>query len=175
MKIGLVRHFKVEISFPSWKLLSKAEMEAWFEVYNAAPVQCEDLDLGEVSWTRKYTSPMRRALLSAHHISKGNWMVEEALQELNVMPLLHTRWRWPLIVWAIWARMKYSASNEVTDAFRQRIAQFVDELLSDGHQDTLIVSHGFVMICIREELIRRGFAGDKIRSPQYGRVYLFER
>jgi len=48
VKIGLVRHFKVNHAFPKKWFLSKAEIEAWFEDYARAEVLITEMDLGGV-------------------------------------------------------------------------------------------------------------------------------
>lgn len=39
----------------------------------------------------------------------------------------------------------------------------------------LIVTHGFLMLQIKEQLISMGFRGDEFKRAKYGEVYVFER
>lgn len=57
---------------------------------------------------------------------------------------------------------------------RQQIITLVEEILSQKN-DTLIVSHGALMIVIGKELQKRGFKGEKFKNPQNGKVYTFVR
>jgi broad specificity phosphatase PhoE len=174
MKIGLVRHFKVNHAFPEKWFLSKAEIEAWFEGYASAEVIPSETDLGGVEWQKCFSSSLSRALDTAKYIYKGEVIQLDVLQELNALPLLTTNLRLPFLVWAIFVRLKYASNDPVTVAFRRKIVDFVDELLLKESGNVLIVSHGFVMICLQRELNKRGFAGKDIKASVHGKVYVFE-
>jgi broad specificity phosphatase PhoE len=175
MKIGLVRHFKVDIAYPEKGLLNKAEIEAWFAAYASADVQYGSIDLGGVEWKKCFSSSMLRAYHTAKHIYKGEVIKVDVLQELDAMPLLKTSIRWPFILWAIFVRMKFSSSDKVVVAFKKNIQLFVEEMLSKNNHDVLIVSHGFVMMCIQKELMSRGFRGKTFGAPANGKLYVFEK
>ena len=170
-----MRHFKVNHAFPKKWFLSKAEIEAWFEDYARAEVLITEMDLGGVEWHKCLSSPLARALHTANHIYKGKIIQVEVLKELNALPLLTTRLKLPFIVWAIVVRLKYASKDPVTVAFRKKIVDFVDELLQRESGNVLIVSHGFVMMCIEGELNKRGFTGEPIRASVHGKVYVFEK
>jgi len=174
VKIGLVRHFKVNLSFPVKWWLSKADVDAWFESYASADVLYADIDLLGVEWKKCLSSPLSRALHTAHHIYKGEVIQVDVLQELNALPLLTTKLKLPFLVWAIFVRVKYSSDDPVTVTFRRKVIEFVDKLLQQESGDILIVSHGFVMTCIQKELIKRGFTGKTFGAPVHGKVYVFE-
>jgi broad specificity phosphatase PhoE len=175
VKIGLVRHFKVNHAFPKKWFLSKAEIEAWFEGYASAEVIPAEVELGGVEWQKCFSSSLSRSIHTANHFYKGDIIQLDVLQELNALPLLATNLRLPFLLWAIVVRLKYSSNDPVTVAFRQSIIKFVDELLQQEKDDVLIVSHGFVMTCIQNELTSRGFTGKKFGAPAHGKVYVFEK
>ena len=174
MKIGLVRHFKVDVSFPRKWLLSPDDVAEWFEQYETAELIYTQSDLAGVDWQVCYSSPIQRALITANYIYDGEVLQAEVLKELNALPLMKTRRRLPFLVWAILVRMKFASSDDVVIKFKKDIADFVEELLDRERRDTLIVSHGFVMLCIQDELRKRGFTGKRVNPSVHGKVFVFE-
>jgi len=55
-----------------------------------------------------------------------------------------------------------------------RISDTLDKILS-SKENTLIVSHGGVMMLLRKELLRRGFRGPEFKIANNGELYLFEK
>lgn len=173
MKIGLVRHFKVNLAFPKKILYSKSDLSNWFDAYGIAQVEEKVVDLGGVEWNSCFSSPLYRAIHTAKHIYAGEIIQIEALKELDLLPLLSDKIKMPFIAWGILVRIKFSSENEITAAFRKNISAFVDELLSKKDQNILVVSHGFAMMFLKKELLKRGFKGDKFNLPQNGKLYLY--
>ncbi len=175
MKIGLVRHFKVKHAYPSRMFVGHEELTKWFGHYDLADIEHQVVDLCGVTWDKCYSSPMPRALKTAESIFNGDIIKVDELQELNTLPLLNKRLKLPLILWAIIIRNKSLSSNLVTDEFTHKLKAFVDALLTEENKNLLICSHGFVMMFLYKELIKRGFKGDKFNTPVNGRIYLFEK
>jgi hypothetical protein len=175
MKIGLVRHFKVNHLFPARILLSKTEVINWFAEYDKTEnIQHKDVDLSLINWKRCYSSTMIRAVKTANHIYKGEIVKIAELQELNILHRLSERIKLPFIIWGLIIRIKSFSSDQDTVEFKNRIIAFVDKLIANNEGDTLIVSHWFVMRVIRQQLIKRGFIGDKFKSNEYGTLYVYE-
>lgn len=175
MKIGLVRHFKVNHPYPTKTFLSRAEVEEWFEGYEIADLEYHHIDLCGIEWKKCISSSLDRASKTAYKIFPGEIITSDDLKELSVLPLMSKKVKLPFLVWAIAIRMKTFSSNELTNAFRKKMNAFIDEMLSNNDNDTLIVSHGFVMMFLQKELIKRGFNGDKFKTPENGKVYVFEK
>lgn len=175
MKIGLIRHFKVAQPHPSKFLIPKSEVFEWFEAYNTAGVHANPLDLSGHDWAKCYSSPMTRALTTAQTIYPGEIMEMPALAELNTLSLLPDTIPLPHIAWALMLRHKSLQQNELTEAFKAKLANFVELHLSKEQENTLIVSHGFTMKYLHEILFEYGYKGPKLHYPQNGKLYLYER
>ncbi len=173
MKIGLVRHFKVKHAYPQKFLVGYDELVRWFDHYDAADVEHQDVAPCGVTWEKCYSSSMPRALKTAQCIFSGDIIQRDELRELNLLPLMNTYKKLPLLLWALLMRNKSTSSNRITDEFSARISAFVDELLRANEKTVLVASHGFVMMFLQKELIQRGFKGDKFRTPVNGKVYVF--
>lgn len=175
MKIGLVRHFKVNRPFPKNKLLSKLELIKWFAEYdNTLHLDYKKVDLGVVKWQNCYSSPMARALNTASYIYPGQIIEITALKELDILHQLPNRLKLPFLIWGLIVFIKSSFFNKDTDKFKKSIIAFLDKVIATNEGNTLIISHWFVMRVIRMELIKRGFAGGNFKSNEYGTLYIFE-
>lgn len=175
MKIGLVRHFKVNHPFPNKSLLSKSEVSKWFEDYDKTEdLQYKEVDLHNIEWKKCYSSTMIRAVNTAHNIYRGEIVKLAELQELNILHRLSDKLKIPFIFWGLIVRIKSFSSNKDTYEFKNNIIAFVDKIIANNESDILIVSHWFVMRIIRQALIKRGFIGDDFKSNEYGTLYVFE-
>lgn len=175
MKIGLVRHFKVNHPFPDKLFLSKSEVIKWFTEYDKTEnIQHKNVDLYNIDWKRCYSSTMVRAVNTANHIYSGEIVKITELQELDIIHRLPDKIKLPFLVWGLVVRITSFSSNNDTDKFKNDIIAFVDKILETEKDDILIVSHWFVMRVIRQELIKRGFRGDRFKSNEYGTLYVFE-
>ncbi len=176
MRIGLVRHFKVNHPFPKRKLLSKADVINWFTDYdNTENLQYADVDLHNIHWQRCYSSTLIRTVNTATHIYKGEITPVADLGELNILHRLRGRIKLPFLVWGTIVRLQSFSSNNDTKRFKNGISAFVDHLISNNESDTLIVSHWFVMRELRKELIKRGLSGNNFKSNEYGTLYVFQK
>jgi len=173
MQIGLVRHFKVRHTYPKTLLVGYDELLQWFDHYNGADIEYQDVRPCGVAWEKCYSSSLPRALKTAERLFSGDIIRRDDLVELNLLPLMNTYPKLPLLLWAVLLRNKSRASNPITDAFSARMGAFVDELLRANDQHVLVASHGFVMMFLRQELLKRGFTGDRFSTPAHGKIYVF--
>src|SRR6187549_86649 len=157
MRIGLIRHFKVNHPFPVKRWLSKAEVIKWFEEYdNTLNIEYKKVDLGNINWIRCYSSNMVRAVNTANHIYDGEITEIAELSELNILHRLSDRIKLPFLVWGIVVRIKSFSLNEDVNEFKKRIIAFIEKTIANNEGDILIVSHWFVMRVIQKELVKRG-------------------
>lgn len=69
MKIGIVRHFKVDIKMP--RVASSEEYSMLVKKYSQSPVIKNEVDLKNIKWGKCYSSTMTRAITTAEAIFKG--------------------------------------------------------------------------------------------------------
>lgn len=175
MKIGLIRHFRVNHPFPDKVLLSKSEVIQWFEEYDRTEnIQYNNVDLDNINWKICYSSTMIRAVKTANHIYSGEIVKIAELRELDILHRLSDRIKLPFMIWGLIVRVKSFSLNNDIDKFKNGIIAFLDKLIVNNESEVLIVSHWFVMKIIRQELIKRGFNGENFKSNEYGTLYVFE-
>lgn len=175
MKVGLVRHFKVNKSFPERILLSKSELVKWFEEYdNTIDINYKNVELAEINWQHCYSSPMIRAKNTAKYIYKGQIREVIELKELDLLPQLSERLKLPFMVWGFVLSIMPLLPNNEVDKFKRGISDFLDNLIVKNGHDVLIVSHWFVMKVIRKELIKRGLSGANFSYNDFGNLSIYE-
>jgi hypothetical protein len=175
MRIGLVRHFKVNHPIPKGFLIGYKTLTDWFTQYDEADIHHAIFDNQGINWELCYASPMRRAYKTAQHIHKGEILLHDDLCEVNILSLMNKKRRLPIIIWAILIKRKTLSVNSITEATRKKLVDFVDMILKKKEKEILIVSHGFIMMLLQQELLARGFSGKKFSNPANGKMYVFER
>lgn len=175
IRVGLIRHFKVDHSTPWGVWYSWFELMKWFERYDSTEsLEYNLVDLKGVRWEKCYCSPMARAVNTAGYIYNGEIVKKSSLRELNILPCLPRKVSLPFFLWGLMIRVRSSLAGGEVAIFRCAIKSFVDEVFSAAESNVLIVSHWFVMRTIREELIRRGLKGSDLKSNEYGVLHVYE-
>lgn len=175
MIIGILRHFKVKLKYPRKFLISYDEVFKWYEEYGTAEVEVKKVDLLGVNWNKCYSSPLYRAAKTTESVYKNEVTVINDLKELDVLPLLNKKRRMPFLLWGLLLKIKSTQRNEITNEFENKISAFLNEILKDNRSNVLLISHGFVMTFIQNELKNKGFKGMNFLVPAYNKVYLHEK
>ena len=177
MRIGLLRHFPVQLKFPTgWK--TAAELQTWRENYDVAETSAIQADLGGIAWQVCISSDLPRACVTAGAVFPGSIERTALLREAEFAQFRTGNLRLPIRVWQWILRITWmtghSSQRACRDAFRQRVSEVADRI-SASDRDTLVVSHAGMMAYLGAELRRRGFAGPRLRIADHAKVYLFEK
>ena len=180
MKIGLVRHFKVDMDTGDG-LMNIDEYNDLVREYDISDVIETDVDLREIGWNKVYASDMKRAIITARTIYKGDIIQDKLIREVDVRIRQGYEDRSSYMEWSIhsligWAGDRDYVCEKISDT-RNRVNEFLDKLLVDLDEDdkVLLVCHGLVMRVIKEELEARGFTGEDIIAPKNGDLYLIKK
>ncbi|WP_017812037.1 MULTISPECIES: histidine phosphatase family protein [Paenibacillus] len=173
--IGLVRHFKVNKEFPIRQMVTVRELVTWLEEYDVADIEEGQTDLQGLNWEKCFASDLPRALKTAQYIYPGEIIIMPELREITP-PTFQTELRFPFIGWAVFARIapllsrRYKRMVAETEA---RIDRALDVILSSDAEHVLVVSHWALMLYMRKQLIKRGFAGPRMRMVENGKLHIF--
>jgi broad specificity phosphatase PhoE len=178
MKIGLVRHFKVNHAYPT-KRVERIELQQWLNGYDEADIEEKDIDLLGIDWTCCFVSDLPRALTTAKSIYNDELFVRSELREIPVSPFFKRGIKLSVKSHAVIMRLawlcNHSSQTEKKAEVKKRVTTVVDEILAEKRENVLVVSHGAVMIYLRKELLKRGFKGEKFTRAHNARVYLYEK
>lgn len=178
MRVGLIRHFRVDKAYPEERLVTAADVGQWLTEYDTAEVKVGEVDLGGIDWKRCYASDLPRAVATAKTVFHGQIHLRKELREIPAHVYGQSRLKLPFLLWAILGRAGWffntKAHEGANQAVRQRVSAVLDEILQ-SEEDVLIVSHAALMRNLQLELRRRGFRGPRFGMAKNGRLYLFER
>ena len=177
MRIGLVRHFRVTEAWPAGWLTSN-DLQQWRQRYEASEPVVGPINVSRVAWQRCFSSDLKRARVTAQTAYAGHIIQTPLLREAEMLPFRTGRLRLPVSAWQWIFRLAWltghPSQRPARDDLHRRVREMAD-LLEAEPVDTLVVSHGGVMVFLRKELLRRGFQGPGFRLADHGRLYLFER
>ena len=175
MRIGLVRHFKVNC--PHKKMMTSKEFREWSQRYEVSKVIKKPVEMYGIEWDICYASDLPRAITTAKEVYSGNVHFDKLLREVDNAPFIHSeRIKLPFEIWHICGRLawyfKSKSQPETVVGTRKRINDLLDRI--DWSKDNvLIVFHGFMLFNFQKELRRRGFVGEKIRTVKNGVLYQY--
>lgn len=177
MKIGLVRHFKVNLKRK--KYMTYEEFNEHTYNYDRADVIPNELVIDK-EWSKCYCSTLPRAITTAKTIYHGEIILSDKLVEIPVGAPLKLKFRIPYIFWTILARFAwirhYTSQPEGRQATLKRLEQFLEEIINEENKNSniLIVSHAGALYELRKMLLKRGFRGDKFLTANNGRLYVYK-
>jgi len=181
MRIGLVRHFKVDCH-KSLFMTSK-EFKEWEENYNKSDIIRNDVELMGIKWDKCYSSTLIRAIMTAQDVYKEDIVKNDLIRETIIDPIFKSNFKFPYWFWAVGGRIawyfNHKSQEENKIITKDKVIKFVDELQDEakkeGRQNILVVTHGFFMYSLQKELKKRGFKGKLITSPKNGVLYLYKK
>lgn len=175
MKIGIVRHFKVNCK--KRKYMNAEEFLQYVQEYDTAGIIKNPIHIEQEEWDKCYCSNMPRAIQTARSIYRGEIIQSKLLREIDMRPWRMWPFRLPSTIWSMLARVAWyigdasQTENRWETIKRARI--FIERL--DANEDVLIVSHGFFLISFIQELRRRGFKGEVPTHIPNGKLYILEK
>lgn len=181
MRIGLIRHFKVD--YKKKFFMTSKEFKNWEEKYNNSDVIKKDIPMLGINWDRCYSSTLPRALITAKHVYKKDIVKNDLIRETIIDPIFKTNLKLPYWFWAVSGRVawlfNHKSQQENKTITKDKVKKFIDllekESRKEGLENVLIVTHGFFMYSLQKELKKRGFIGKLIYSPKNGSLYLYKK
>ena len=173
MKLGLVRHFKVITNEKTF--LSSEEFAEAMLNYDIAPVIENELKIHSNEWEICYCSTLPRAITTAEKIYDKEIIKTNLLVEVPISPFTQKNIKLPITLWHIGARIawykNYKSQIENKDATKERINKFYNLIKDSGHENILIVSHGYFLRMFYEEMKKKGYEGDVDVNIKNAKLY----
>jgi broad specificity phosphatase PhoE len=177
MKILLIRHLKV-ISKRAPFLTAK-QFDDDRILYDKAEIEATQFKIKTEDYPVCYVSTVKRAVETAKMIYEGKYILSEDLVEVRNAGVFLKMSSLPAFFRSLIGRLawyfNYSKMPETRIQSEARAKIFVAEMLSLENKNTLIITHGFYMHCLKRELRKHGFRGKVSLFPKNGHPYVFER
>ncbi|MGG7179392.1 histidine phosphatase family protein [Clostridium paraputrificum] len=176
MKIGMVRHFKIDYTHK--RLMDSNEFQEYITNYDKAGVIENKIDISYDKWDRCYCSDLSRTIKTAESIYSEEIETTKLLREVTMYPVVKSKFRIPSFIWSITSRIGWKINHksqlEGINDTRKRAEEFINKLDINKSENILIVSHGFFMITLVKELKKLGFNGDVPMNIKNGYLYILE-
>ncbi|EPY2272068.1 histidine phosphatase family protein [Clostridium sporogenes] len=177
MEIGIVRHFKVD--YKAKKMMSSSDFEDYNISYDNAAVIENEIDLEYSQWNKCYCSDLTRAIITAKSIYDKELEVTDLLREVKMYPVKKSQLKIPSFLWSIFSRIAWKLNHnsqlETVIFTRKRAKEFLSKLDLNSDKNILIVSHGFFLMTLVNELKLLGFKGDIPKKIKNGYLYILEK
>lgn len=174
MKIGLIRHFKVDLKRRS--MMTSEEYNEHVYNYDFADVIPNEIVIDE-EWDKCYCSTLPRAVATAKTVYHGKIIYTDKLVELPTAALFNSKIRLPYNLWAIIGRIGWIKSHTLLSEGREktieRINSILNTILKEKDGNILIVSHAGTLYEIKKILKQKGFKGDKFIKARNGKLYTY--
>lgn len=177
MRIGLVRHFKVDLK--KRRFMTAKEYNEHVYNYDRAGVIPNELVVDSY-WEKCYCSSLQRAITTAKTIYHGEIIISNKLIEVPTASWINLNFRMPYYFWSIFARFAWIRHHvsqpEQRAATLKRLTEILDYIISENAPDSniLIVSHAGALYEIKKMLRRRGFNGKGFITASNGKLYIFD-
>ncbi|VEF46832.1 phosphoglycerate mutase family protein [Bacillus freudenreichii] len=178
MRIGLVRHFRVNHEKPSFYMTSK-QFEDWVRHYDESEIFHMDKKEAEIDWDICFSSDLPRAVHTAEKIASCSIEENPLLREIPLAPFIKTKRKLPLSIWNLAGRLAWHFSHPSHPESRKdtikRANEFIASLAEEEQKNILVVSHGFFLYVLAKELEKQGYAGPGKRRFKNGELYIYEK
>ena len=181
MRIGLVRHFKVDYKRKSF--MASEEFKDWERRYNISEVIKNNVELQSIHWDKCYCSTLSRAITTAKEIYTDEIIQSDLIKEVPVNPIFNSNFKLPYWFWAITSRIAWYFNHNSQEEFKAKTILNAKNFLNslekkskeENSQNILVVTHGFFMYTLQKELRKRGYKGKMIYTPHNGKLYLYKK
>lgn len=178
MRVGLVRHFKVDLKRN--RLMTGKEYDEHMYNYDLAPVLPNELVVDKY-WNKCYCSSMPRALTTAKTIYHGEIIVTDKLVEIPAFAFAKLNIKLPYYFWAVTARIAWIRNHISQPEGRRktvtRANEIINTILKENKPDSnvLIVSHAGTLYEVKKLLRAKGFKGKGFLKASNGKLYVFDK
>lgn len=178
MRIGLVRHFKVDLKRK--RFMTAEEFNKHVYDYDKAAVIANELVVDEY-WEKCYCSSLPRAITTAKTIYHGEIITSDKLVEIPTAAWANFKFKIPYQVWAIVGRFAWIRNHVSQPEKRIKTLERIDSILktvieeNDPKSNILIVSHAGTLYEIQKMLRRKGFRGRGFIKASNGKLYIYDK
>lgn len=159
MRVVIIRHAEVDFCWSRW--CSSEMFDSECRKYDLSPIKNVTYSIPQIAYQKIYISKLSRSKDTAKLLFPSREYLESPL--LNEVPLkssFDTKMYMPLWFWNLTGRLQwfinYRRQAEGRRQTRERAKEFV-ELIKSDDMDLAVVTHGFYMHTLLQEMKKGGF------------------
>lgn len=165
LKVVIIRH--AEVDFTRSSRCTSKEFDTERCEYDRAPIKDADYEVPCFKYHRIYISTLPRSRNTANRLFGEAAFKETGLiDEVSLKSSFDTERKMPLWFWNMSGTLQWmfniSRQSEGRSRTRMRARKFVKILCRDG-SDCVVVTHGFYMLTLLQEMKKAGFRTSKSR------------
>jgi len=147
--------------------------------YDAGDVEPVEIKIKAEDYPVCFVSSMKRAIETAKMVYTGSFIITDDLVEVKNGFSFIQKIKLPLLLRNAAGRIAWFLNSksipETKQQSKARAKKFISMLLNFTHENTLLVTHGFFIHCLKHELRKNGFKGRVPLYPKNARLYIFEK
>ena len=178
MKIGIIRHFKVNYK-PKLRWMDSEQFDKWIEEYNNSEIIPLNNIGNNGDWDICFSSDLKRAEYTAKLIYDGIIIKTKDLREIGIKTFFKTKIKFHHIIWLITNRIIWYFSKESEGETKNeailRAKRFIDLIEVSDYSKILVVSHGLFMKYLNKELKQRKYKGRMKLFPKNGKLIIYKK
>ncbi len=178
MKIGLIRHFKVNCTKKVF--MNSQDLVDYAKAYDTSEIIENKIDLYHNQWDKCYCSDLYRAIKTSEVAYDGQGVQDPLIREVTIDPVIHCPIKLPYLFWSISSRVQWyfnigRSQRELRKHTEKRAADFLDKLEKGDETNVLVVSHALFLHIFQKELLKRGYIGTLVVAPKNGVLYVYDK
>jgi len=179
MKIGLLRHFKTDHRSPA--RCNSEEYDREYLRYELSSAILPACIASTEGYSVCYASTTLRAVETAQAVFKKEIIPTDELVEVPLQAIFRTKRQLPMKLWHFINRVGWAFNSkklpETRIQTKERAVKFLSRILGANlnNENILLVTHGFFMLMLQSELLKRGFKGKEIIKAKHGKLYEFRK
>lgn len=166
MKVVIIRHAEVDLTWS--KRSTSEEFDAECRMYDEAPIKKNEYEIPQMEFQKIYISALPRTRATAESLFPDRKFTSTKL--INEVPLgssFDSKKKRPLWFWNVSGRLQWFINSprqqEGKNETRKRARRFIKAIVN-ADEDCAVVSHGFFMHTLIQELKKSGFKVDNNHS-----------
>lgn len=175
MRIGLIRHFKVDLKKNTF--MTSRQYNEYTKNYDISGVIPNELVIDK-EWDKCYCSSMSRAITTAKTVYHGEIIISDKLVEIPSKAFVNIEIPLPYYFWTLLGRFGWIRNHisqpEGKKVTVERVNEIIDTILKAEHKNILIVSHAGTLYEVKKVLKKKGFKGEGFIKANNGKLYIFE-
>jgi broad specificity phosphatase PhoE len=176
MTIGVIRHALVLHRDPFWT--TPLSFEKSRAEYDHARIKEAEEAIDNYRFPVCFVSTKWRAIQTAEMLRPGQYIITNELDEVPTKSFFKWNMVMPTFLRSVAGRLAWIANNhafpETRKQSNERAGRFIDRLLKETGENTLLITHGIFMQSLRYALEHHGFHGHLPLFPENLKLYVFE-
>lgn len=159
MRVVVIRHGNVHFQWKKWSTSEQFNKDC--KMYDEAPVSSLLSDVPEIEAQNIYISSLQRSRTTANLLfGDKDFICTKLIDEVPLCASVTSNRKLPLIYWNVSGRLQWllniHSQNECRKETVNRARQFV-EMIAKEEKDCIVVTHGFFMHTLLEQMKKQGF------------------